>query len=395
VSEDTIRGADALADLLPALVADLPALLADVATELREVSPEYAEVLTQRDTEVVAAGVTAMRRLVAQARTGGRPPPAGTDPEAPVVQGLFESLGRRQWRAGFPLPTLLAAFQAGARVAWRHVSAIALATGVPPAELAALAGAVFSLVDQLSSASAAGYLAEQEEAGIAQQRLRDELVRLLLSDRSDSAAVQLAARRAGWRLPDTATVVLAGADDEPSRAALSRLEPAGLRFRTAAGQGVVVPGPDAADRRERLARLLAGCPAVIGPTVPLDSLPLSARIAGVAADLRRTGLLRGTPVFVDDHIGALIVHREPRLLEALRRRRLAPLDAAAPAIRQALRETLRAWLVHMGDNRRVAAELRVHPQTVRYRLGRLHELFGSELDDPGVRLELLLALAWD
>jgi sugar diacid utilization regulator len=173
------------------------------------------------------------------------------------------------------------------------------------------------------------------------------------------------------------------------------LEPAGLRFRSAAGQGVVVPGPDAADRRERLARLLAGCPAVIGPTVPLDSLPLSARIAGVAADLRRTGVLRTNPVFVDEHIGALIVHREPRLLEVLRRRRLAPLEAAAPSTRQALRETLRAWLVHMGDNRRVAAELRVHPQTVRYRLGRLHELFGSELDDPGVRLELLLALAWE
>jgi DNA-binding PucR family transcriptional regulator len=34
----------------------------------------------------------------------------------------------------------------------------------------------------------------------------------------------------------------------------------------------------------------------------------------------------------------------------------------------------------------------VHPQTVRYRLGRLRELFGEQLDDPQHRVELELAL---
>jgi DNA-binding PucR family transcriptional regulator len=40
----------------------------------------------------------------------------------------------------------------------------------------------------------------------------------------------------------------------------------------------------------------------------------------------------------------------------------------------------------------VAAALHVHPQTVRYRLKRLRELFGERLDDPRVRFELALAL---
>ena len=40
----------------------------------------------------------------------------------------------------------------------------------------------------------------------------------------------------------------------------------------------------------------------------------------------------------------------------------------------------------------VAAELHVHPQTVRYRLERLRESFGSALDDPDARFELELAL---
>ena len=40
----------------------------------------------------------------------------------------------------------------------------------------------------------------------------------------------------------------------------------------------------------------------------------------------------------------------------------------------------------------VAKALHVHPQTVRYRLARLRELFGTRLDDPDGRFELELAL---
>jgi len=391
--DGTPGGRPLVPDLLPSLVAVVPAMLADVAAEMREVAPEYAAVLAERDAEVLDAAVAAMQRLVAQAADPG-PAGGGPDPAARMVQALFEEVGRSQWRAGYPLPTLLAAFQVGARVAWRHISGAALAGGVDPARLAALAGAVFQLVDQLSSASAGGYLAEQEEHGLAQQRLREELVQLLLSDRSDSGAVRRAAELARWPLPDLATVVLTDPDDEAARAALSRLEPTGLRFRTPTGQGVVVPAADTPEWRERTARLLDGTAAVVGPLVPPANLPLGARIASVALDLHRQGVLRGTPVFVAEHIGTLLVHREPRLLEALRRRRLAPLEQAAPGIRAALRETLRSWLVHMGDTAKVAAELQVHPQTVRYRLARLRELYGAGLEDPETRLDLLLALAW-
>jgi DNA-binding PucR family transcriptional regulator len=36
--------------------------------------------------------------------------------------------------------------------------------------------------------------------------------------------------------------------------------------------------------------------------------------------------------------------------------------------------------------------LHVHPQTVRYRLGQLRELFGDALDEPEQRFALMLAL---
>jgi DNA-binding PucR family transcriptional regulator len=51
-------------------------------------------------------------------------------------------------------------------------------------------------------------------------------------------------------------------------------------------------------------------------------------------------------------------------------------------------------LCTMGDRQAMAAELHVHPQTVRYRLARLHELFGPALEDPATRARLMLALAW-
>ncbi|HEY2795971.1 MAG TPA: helix-turn-helix domain-containing protein, partial [Micromonosporaceae bacterium] len=86
--------------------------------------------------------------------------------------------------------------------------------------------------------------------------------------------------------------------------------------------------------------------------------------------------------------------RDPQLLAALRRRMLAPLDEVSPAVAERLTETLVSWLRHFGDRRAIAAELHVHPQTVRYRMAQLHELFGESLSDPVYRARLVLALAW-
>jgi DNA-binding PucR family transcriptional regulator len=97
-------------------------------------------------------------------------------------------------------------------------------------------------------------------------------------------------------------------------------------------------------------------------------------------------------VLAEDHLATLIVHGDGGLVAELARRRLAPLEQRPPSSRERLRETLAAWLDHQGSVARVAEELHVHPQTVRYRLGQLRELFGDRLEDPGVRFELSLAL---
>jgi DNA-binding PucR family transcriptional regulator len=100
----------------------------------------------------------------------------------------------------------------------------------------------------------------------------------------------------------------------------------------------------------------------------------------------------GTLVIADDHLLDLLIAADERLIADLVTRRLAPLAGMTPAGRRRAEETLRAWLDAHGDVARAAAALHVHPQTVRYRLGTLHEAFGEVLDHPAARLELDLAL---
>jgi DNA-binding PucR family transcriptional regulator len=55
-------------------------------------------------------------------------------------------------------------------------------------------------------------------------------------------------------------------------------------------------------------------------------------------------------------------------------------------------ETLRAHLDSFGDVRAAAATLTVHPNTLRYRVRRLQELSGLDLEDPVERLVAQLQL---
>lgn len=99
------------------------------------------------------------------------------------------------------------------------------------------------------------------------------------------------------------------------------------------------------------------------------------------------GLLR-----TGEHLAGLILAAEPALVERLARCRLEPLSGETDASRSRLTATLSTWLAEQGAIGSTAAILGVHPQTVRYRMARLRELFGPDLDDADARFELQLAL---
>ncbi len=97
-------------------------------------------------------------------------------------------------------------------------------------------------------------------------------------------------------------------------------------------------------------------------------------------------------LMAESHKLSLLLGADRRLARDVAESALSPLDGETELSRERLGSTLDAWLRHRGRTEAVARALHVHPQTVRYRLARLRELFGARLDDPDGRFELELAL---
>jgi hypothetical protein len=221
--------------------------------------------------------------------------------------------------------------------------------------------------------------------------LRRLLVRTLIDERpSDPAAVDVSAREAGWVLPAD-LAVLVWREGRPRVA--PRLPEDALIAPVDDLTCALVPDPDGPGRRRVIETALSGRPAALGPAVAWTDAALSARQAFAAYQLVEEGHIAGRGLIpATEHLPELIIHGAPELTAALRRRALAPLEGETARSRERLADTLLAWLDHHGAASATAAALHVHPQTVRYRLGRLRALFGDRLDDPAARFELALAL---
>lgn len=133
--------------------------------------------------------------------------------------------------------------------------------------------------------------------------------------------------------------------------------------------------------------------AAIGPAVPLTEVASSLRWARQGLDLVRRGVIPEQDVVrCADHMSTLILFQDEELLASLAARQLAPLGHLRAVQQDRLAETLLAWLQSGRNANEVAVRLHVHPQTVRYRLRQLDELFGDRLQDPDLRFELEIVL---
>jgi hypothetical protein len=266
----------------------------------------------------------------------------------------------------------------------------AIGREVPDYSRPLAAEALFAYIDELSAESAEGYTREQAaRAGEADRRRADCIALLVQEPPPPARALDAASVAAGWTVPaEVALLVWSG----PARRRPIRRLPLGSI--AAAVDGVwcaAIPDPSAPGRRAEVERALAGVPAGLGTAVPLADAARSLRRARAALELAES--MEGTAfVASDEHRAALLLQADPGLVEELALVRLAPLDLETPRSRQRLTETLLAWLRNEGNASAAGEELGVHGQTVRYRLARLRELFGSDLDDPDVRFELELVL---
>lgn len=328
-------------------------------------------------------------------------------PLAPALEGAYV-LGRGEARSGRSMDALLAAYRVGARVAWRELSRTAVEARLSADTLAKFAELVFAYIDELSAASVSGHTDELATTGRVRERYLQELGRGLLHGDSPE---QLTGRAelADWEPPRSLTAVIL-----PSahvRGILGALDPRTLRPdadlddltpRDAdesdaddqdASEVAVLLVPDAdGSARAALLRNLRGYQAYVGPTQPWTAVRTSYLRALRARQLRLTAE-PDAPVDTERHLTTFVVTSDQAALDDLRRQVLAPFEAVRPATAERLAETLREWLLHLGRRDEVAAALHVHPQTVRYRMGQIRDLYGSRLEDPQTVLALTIALA--
>jgi hypothetical protein len=277
-------------------------------------------------------------------------------------------------------------------VSWRHLSAGAVAAGLSAERLARFAELVFAYIDQLSASSVAGHSDELATTGRVRERYLERLAGRLLAG-SPLPELDAVAERAGWTPPRTLTAVVL--PEEKLHGALVSLDPRTLRASEDVPDAegfIALLVPDAEGRsRPALLRTLDGREAVVGPARPWTAAHESYARTCRALQL---GLIPegSAPLDTEERLADLVLRADESALSDLRAAVLEPLTALAPGARDKLTETLRAWLLHHGRRERVAEELFVHPQTVRYRMGQLRELYGTRLEDPRTVLELTIAL---
>jgi hypothetical protein len=372
----------------PTVRAVLEPVIGDVAEEITQAIAASIEAYREPMRGAFGRGVRvaidgALRQFLDQVGQ----PAAGVRPGRDVYIGL----GRGEYRAGRGLDSLQAAYRLGARIAWRRISEVAREGGLDAATLSLLAESIFAYIDEVSAESVEGYASEQAASAGERQRSRQLLVRRIVIDGLDDGEALAAAAVVDWQLPRLLGVLAVEHRDAERFAALAGDGAIGARVDELVC--VLIADPDAPGRRERLQRALAGRVAAIGPTVAVADAPLSWARASRCVALARQGVLPPDRLlYAQDALGALALHADDALVDELAVQVLAPLAALTPASRARLESTLLAWLRRQGHIPEVATDLDVHPQTARYRLGRLRECFGEVLDDPDARFDLELAL---
>ncbi|MGY0387638.1 PucR family transcriptional regulator [Nocardioides sp. WG-D5] len=371
-------------EIVAAIRAVLPQVGEDVVSAIIAEVPPYQDALSGHMGETIRTAVGVALGGFLSLASGNDLPADVVAATPPALQGAYD-LGRGEARSGRTMEALLAAYRIGARVAWRELARKAVEGGMAPAMLVEFSALVFAWIDEISEASAAGHADERATTGRVQRQLRERLARKLLAEATpeelDDAAV-----RAEWTPPSTLTAVLV--PNSQVGTILAKVNQGTLEHDDLQDldDHTLLLVPDAHGRRRRaLMKALEGRRSVVGPAKPW-------REARISYERARRAHFAGLGSDTEQHLVELVLSADADAREDLRAQVLAPLADLRPATAEKLTETLRSWLLHQGRRDEVAAELFIHPQTVRYRIGQLRDAYGDRLDDPATILALTVAL---
>ncbi|GAB2774101.1 helix-turn-helix domain-containing protein [Streptomyces daliensis] len=374
-------------------LAEVPVLAEDILRAIRREYPGLPLVVDESGEPMALIGIRrALEHFVEHLSTGMDRPH--------VPPQVFQEFGRGEVQQGRSLDSLQAIYRLGIRLAWRRLAEIGTQMEIPPPAMYELAESGFQYLDGLVAESVRGYAEAAARQAGERLRLQRRLLDLLLSDHHRATAGGAAdpsdlladrAARIGWPVPRTVAV---GVLVRPARSAVPPAVGDEVLLDMDCEQPrMVVPEPEVPGRFDLLRRATAGWAGAVGPPVPVTHAAKSLRWAQAAVALMERGLLPGGQLlYCTEHTEALVLLPPEELIDGLTRRRLAPLAECGPTHSRRLSETLLAWLETRGGAPEVAGRLGVHPQTVRYRLRQIRELWGDDIDDPDLRFELELVL---
>ncbi|QKG24150.1 PucR family transcriptional regulator [Actinomadura verrucosospora] len=313
------------------------------------------------------------------------------------VAAAHRALGRDMAVRGRDLEEAHRALRRSARAAWRALTALAESLELDRETLGLIADAQFAYMDAVAAEAVRGWEAERPDRGAgedeARRRRRARLLGLLLAGAGEEEITD-AARAARWRVPrGVAAVALHPRTDPGPDGPFPALPPDVLADLVGPEPALVLPDPDGPGRGRLTDGLLRDWIVVIGPTVPPRRAAESMRWARHALAVTRRGHIDGGAVVrCMDHVPLLVIFTAEDLIAHAADSRLAPLRALTRTQADRLAETLLSLLENNFNATEAGNRLHVHPQTVRYRLRHLEELFGADLQDPRRCLELEMIL---
>jgi carbohydrate diacid regulator len=372
-----------------------------------------------------STGVPPQREAIVRACAAGLDLFLATAREArPATQEELRrvaQLGILQARSSQSVEPILAAYRLAARVAWEEI--LRAWRGQPeatPEAIMLVANYVFAALDQVAAEVTKTYLHAREQHMQRGTRAHARLFHALISDNFDSelelqrqalalntplaangyvaiVCKLLVGTREGERGGE-ALAEVAGTMDVPRGALIHATDPSTLVILwpsdslaevEQARQFLVRLQDEAAQRSGSLrARVRAGVGGYHGGLHGISRSFLEAQQAIEAGrKLRPDSLVHGH----DEVIPHLVLAQNPHLAERFVAHTLGKLNDPKVRHREQLLETLEAYLAK-GSVKEAASALGLHRHTVLYRLEKLKELLGGELDVPATRLRLQLAL---
>ena len=330
-------------------------------------------------------------------------------------------LGILQARSSQSVEPILAAYRIAARVAWDEI--LRAWRGHPaatPEAIMVTANYVFTALDQVAAEVTKTYLHAREQYLQRGTRAQDRLFHALISDNFDSE-LELQKQALALSMPIVATgyvaavckLIVGSREGERGGQALAEVAasievPRGAIYHTTDPSTLValwpaesVAGVEAArqfvmqlqeEAMKRSGTVRARVRAGIGGYHPgLRGISRSFLEAQQALEAGRKLRPDGIVHRHDEVIPHLVLVQNPRLAERFVAHCLGRITDPKLRNREQLLDTLEAYLAR-GSVKDAAAALGLHRHTVLYRLDKLRELLGGDLDVPATRLQLQFAL---